>query len=155
MRFVGNHIRINHTKVYCCHLFSWPENFSHDLFLLQSSRALNISYFKFKSLSASNRWNIVRDRKLCYNCLKSDHAITDCDMERLCSKCNMKRYTLVHFEPKLPSFRDVSEEQSISVDDTIISSNATPTPRSNMLAKSNVGKPPPRGNVTQSLASLE
>lgn len=46
------------------------------------------------------RWRLVTDRRLCYNCL-FPHMIADCNSRFSCRKCKKRHATVLHREPKV------------------------------------------------------
>lgn len=51
---------------------------------------------RFRSLSASDRYKLVKRHYLCVNCLRKGHEVKKCDSNRHCSKCNQPHHTLLH-----------------------------------------------------------
>lgn len=52
----------------------------------------------FRKLKNNERVNIVRENRLCFNCLSSFHLSNACTSNSLCNRCNRKHNTLLHFE---------------------------------------------------------
>jgi hypothetical protein len=52
----------------------------------------------FKSLSVKDRYNSVRDNKLCIRCLSQGHIAKDCKVRFSCDidKCNKRHHRLLH-----------------------------------------------------------
>ena len=75
---------------------------------------------KFKELSVQERYNIAKERNLCFNCLMQNHHAINCRSKLLCRKCGRRHNTLLHFESKLNSkcvsvFKEsVSDEEMCS-----------------------------------------
>jgi len=53
---------------------------------------------KFKELSVSDRFNHVRGRRLCFNCLAPFHMSDACRSKYSCKKCRRPHNSLLHFE---------------------------------------------------------
>lgn len=53
---------------------------------------------KFKQLKISERLDLVRDNRLCFNCLAPYHTVDNCKSNYSCKKCNRKHNTILHFE---------------------------------------------------------
>lgn len=53
---------------------------------------------KFMSLSPQERYQIVKAKKLCVNCLNSTHSTTDCKSLRRCATCNKSHHSYLHFD---------------------------------------------------------
>ncbi|XP_041458410.1 uncharacterized protein LOC121410406 isoform X2 [Lytechinus variegatus] len=58
----------------------------------------------FKRKSSNERHSLVKQKKLCFNCLKPSHAAKECKNKGVCRKegCGKKHHTLIHldFQPK-------------------------------------------------------
>ena len=52
---------------------------------------------KFKKLSVRERAELIKVRKLCFNCLRPEHRSEDCDGSK-CKQCGRKHHTLLHRE---------------------------------------------------------
>ena len=63
---------------------------------------------KFKT--HNNKYEFVKTKKLCFNCLSSDHGIRNCPSNNSCRECGQKHHTLIH-KPKAVQ-ATVSETQS-------------------------------------------
>ena len=50
------------------------------------------------------RWRIMRDLKLCYNCLNKDHIRDQCNIEKQCNLCNRRHHQILHFQPRSNDF---------------------------------------------------
>ena len=66
---------------------------------------------KFKSKSARERFEIVKDMQLCLNCLKGGHQVRECPCKDHCrvTGCKKHHHTLLHFE-------DVNDERQPTQD---------------------------------------
>lgn len=93
---------------------------------------------EFKKLSPSDRLNVVREAKLCFNCLSDNHLSSVCKSKYSCSRCNRRHNTLLHINERgnnndNNSTRDIqngkastpstSQTQSISMSATVLSSH--------------------------------
>jgi hypothetical protein len=54
----------------------------------------------FNLKSVSERTQIVKDKKLCWNCLGLGHYTSQCRSKNTCRKCNQTHHTLLHDEGK-------------------------------------------------------
>ncbi|XP_058840942.1 uncharacterized protein LOC131696416 [Topomyia yanbarensis] len=52
----------------------------------------------FRNLSISQRFTLVKDKNICFNCLRVGHRSTECNCEKTCLKCKMKHHTMLHDE---------------------------------------------------------
>lgn len=55
----------------------------------------------FKSKSVKERNNLVKEKNLCFNCMKGPHLSEKCLTSSRCRECNLKHHILLHFERKL------------------------------------------------------
>ncbi|KAG5868158.1 hypothetical protein JTB14_032971 [Gonioctena quinquepunctata] len=51
---------------------------------------------RFKRLTPSKRYTLVRENNWCYNCLSPKHGVRDCPSDRVCSECTKKHHYLLH-----------------------------------------------------------
>lgn len=52
---------------------------------------------KFLNMSIHDRWNLVKDKKLCQNCIRDSHSPNECVFGS-CKLCNRKHNTLLHID---------------------------------------------------------
>ncbi|XP_065372164.1 uncharacterized protein LOC135964036 [Calliphora vicina] len=57
---------------------------------------------KFLSKDQAGRFLIVKNQKLCINCLNEGHKMSECKSKFNCSKCQLKHHTLLHKEVTNP-----------------------------------------------------
>ena len=50
----------------------------------------------FKALNIEKRWDFVKEKKLCFNCLNGGHRLDDCKYRKKCSECNRKHNVITH-----------------------------------------------------------
>ncbi|UYV72167.1 hypothetical protein LAZ67_9002056, partial [Cordylochernes scorpioides] len=50
----------------------------------------------FRDKSLQERWRFVRDNRLCYNCLRSNHLVYACKLTAVCGVCKLRHHTLLH-----------------------------------------------------------
>ncbi|XP_055634668.1 uncharacterized protein LOC129774754 [Toxorhynchites rutilus septentrionalis] len=50
-------------------------------------------------LSPDQRYEKVKNLKICFNCLRPGHRTLDCSSKKTCSRCQRKHHTLLHQEP--------------------------------------------------------
>lgn len=53
---------------------------------------------KFRELPMSERINLVRQAKLCFNCLYPSHTVEKCKSKYTCQICKKRHNSLLHFE---------------------------------------------------------
>lgn len=51
---------------------------------------------EYTALSVSQRFNLVKERNVCFNCLRSGHPVKRCPSTKLCAKCQRKHHTSLH-----------------------------------------------------------
>ncbi|CAK9799110.1 hypothetical protein ANTPLA_LOCUS1901 [Anthophora plagiata] len=51
---------------------------------------------RFLQASVRDRYEMIKRNKLCLNCFRSNHMVSNCQSNG-CKKCNQKHYTLLHF----------------------------------------------------------
>lgn len=52
---------------------------------------------KLKSANVDERYEIIKNAKLCFNCLRSNHSVQNCNAKR-CKQCNGKHHSILHRE---------------------------------------------------------
>lgn len=60
---------------------------------------------KFGSMDSKERQAVVRVGNLCFNCLRPNHSLRNCQSKSTCRKCGLKHHSLLHIE-KLSSSVD-------------------------------------------------
>ena len=68
---------------------------------------------EFKSKSVDERYNIVKEKRLCFNCLGS-HSRDRCPSKSRCRECNQKHHTLLHRNLEKPTSVNVVASDSAS-----------------------------------------
>lgn len=68
---------------------------------------------KFKELPVNKRVTLVREAKLCFNCLSQFHMANKCRSTHSCQKCKKRHNTLLHYEAQ---YNSGSEEKTTSND---------------------------------------
>ena len=53
---------------------------------------------KFKVMTCSERFDIVKSNKLCFNCLRPNHGVGQCRDPTTCSVCGRKHSKFIHFD---------------------------------------------------------
>ena len=51
---------------------------------------------EYTALSVSQRFNLVKERNVCFNCLRSGHPVKKCPSTKSCAKCQRKHHTSLH-----------------------------------------------------------
>ena len=55
-------------------------------------------YTEFKSLSVKDRYDKVKMAGLCFNCMSTAHAASQCSSTKRCQCCSKRHHTLLHAE---------------------------------------------------------
>ncbi|XP_065081187.1 uncharacterized protein LOC135703790 [Ochlerotatus camptorhynchus] len=63
----------------------------------------------FKNLSISQRFALVREKNICFNCLRVGHRSTECNSNKTCFKCQKKHHTMLHEESPM---QDVAAQRN-------------------------------------------
>ena len=50
----------------------------------------------FEKMTVKDRWALVRDRKLCWNCMQSGHGKDKCGSKHVCKLCKDKHHSMLH-----------------------------------------------------------
>lgn len=50
----------------------------------------------FKDWNVTSRWNYVRDKHICFNCLFRNHTTKECPMNFVCQVCKQRHHSLLH-----------------------------------------------------------
>ena len=53
----------------------------------------------FRALNLDGKLEFVKNKRLCFNCLKPDHSIKDCKSKSTCRTCKKRHHTLLHRQP--------------------------------------------------------
>ncbi|XP_062714536.1 uncharacterized protein LOC134291166 [Aedes albopictus] len=69
----------------------------------------------FNGLSVSDRLAKVKQKNVCYNCLRSGHSVKNCPSKKSCSKCNKRHHTLLHLEGGAISSQPANENSANGV----------------------------------------
>ena len=56
----------------------------------------------FKKMSVNMRWNVAKERKLCFRCLSNGHRREACSRSRACglNGCGSHHHRMLHEDPK-------------------------------------------------------
>ncbi|XP_062713961.1 uncharacterized protein LOC134290779 [Aedes albopictus] len=71
--------------------------------------------FKFQRLPLSERQQIVNAKRLCTNCLKSDHSNRNCPSELTCRYCNRRHHSLLHYAAPDASRRSSNDSATLPI----------------------------------------
>lgn len=55
----------------------------------------------FKTLSVSDRHNVVTSKQLCVNCLSKSHSLAQCSSQQTCKTCNEQHHSLLHYDSSI------------------------------------------------------
>lgn len=77
---------------------------------------------EFSKMAVQDRWNLVKSKSLCRNCLRSNHEVKDCRISVKCKACSLPHHSSLHiFTPN--SANQVSENSKESVSHSVQSAN--------------------------------
>ncbi|XP_024875114.1 uncharacterized protein LOC112456655 [Temnothorax curvispinosus] len=105
---------------------------------------------KFIEKSPSQRRDIVKQNKRCFNCLSTKHAVTDCKSKFTCRTCQRQHHSMLHDDSLSSSTNLVTvsaSEPSTEIEASKVNSlsavsiTAVPTPVLLATARVNVGCP--------------
>lgn len=65
---------------------------------------------KFKEMPVGKRVTLVREARLCFNCLSSFHMADSCKSKLSCLRCKRKHNTLLHYETQIEPSEAASED---------------------------------------------
>lgn len=79
----------------------------------------------FNALGVNERYNFVRENRLCINCLKLGHMLRDCKAVT-CKECRMPHHVLLHFKKSVekPENRVVSNCRTLKLNSMTLLSTA-------------------------------
>ncbi|XP_008185105.1 uncharacterized protein LOC103309988 [Acyrthosiphon pisum] len=93
---------------------------------------------RFKELPQSNRFNIVRSARLCFNCLSPYHMAPACQSKSVCQRCKNKHNTLLHYEK---SSQGYASRQYTNEDEDSQTSSTPPDQRKSSVHSCLAAKP--------------
>lgn len=82
----------------------------------------------FNELSVSQRIAKVKEKNVCFNCLRRGHRVSDCSSKKSCLKCNRRHHSLLHLEEMDQPPKNSSEIKQLP-------SPAVPVPKSASAAQ--------------------
>ena len=85
---------------------------------------------KFLRKPLQERWHFVKGKRLCFNCLGSDHVSRDCKCELKCKVCSRLHHTVLHREFARPNRRSnpsssIEPNPPLSAESTTTDSSVT------------------------------
>lgn len=75
---------------------------------------------KFLNMNVFNRIKALRQRRLCFKCLKARHQSTECD-QATCSQCSGKHHELIHFNRSSTGKSSTDTSSTAANDTTVVS----------------------------------
>ncbi|XP_055605321.1 uncharacterized protein LOC129753522 [Uranotaenia lowii] len=82
-----------------------------------SENHANYTCPEFRALSVQERLTMVKEKQMCFNCLRRNHLSMNCPSEKTCGKCRKRHHTLLHVGDGSIS----AAENSSSLANTILS----------------------------------
>ncbi|XP_062542065.1 uncharacterized protein LOC134210058 [Armigeres subalbatus] len=77
-------------------------NLSENVCEICTGQHSNYKCSSFLSMSIDERMVEVKQKGLCFNCLRKGHQIRGCPSDKSCSKCAKKHHTMLHYEQVSP-----------------------------------------------------
>ncbi|XP_053698991.1 uncharacterized protein LOC128745961 [Sabethes cyaneus] len=71
----------------------------------------NFTCSEFRSLSIPQRLAKVREKRVCFNCLRKGHQGKNCPSDKTCFKCKRRHHSLLHLEEKPQATEENSPAQ--------------------------------------------
>ena len=65
---------------------------------------------EFKKMSTSHKYDLVKKKRACFNCLQTSHSVSECGSKFSCRECNAKHHTLHHRPKPVTTFHDGSNK---------------------------------------------
>lgn len=96
------HLSHNHSEVYKEHVA--PSSAQTNVFKCTFCNIVGHKIYKcqkFCALPRNEKYNAIKSKRLCYNCLAPNHTTYNCS-SRGCSVCNQKHHTLLHHDANRP-----------------------------------------------------
>ena len=79
----------------------------------------------FRAMSHDNKIALLKEKKLCMNCLNGGHFIKSCKSIHRCKRCQRSHHTLLHVEKEADSASANHTPTSLPHSDTIPAISAT------------------------------
>ena len=70
---------------------------------------------EFKKMSTSQKYDLVKKKRACFNCLQTGHSVSECGSKFSCRKCKAKHHTLLHRPKPATTLHDGSNKTIASV----------------------------------------
>ena len=67
----------------------------------------------FQKMSISKKYDLVKKKRACFNCLQTEHSVSECGSKFSCSECKAKHHTLLH-QPKPVEIVHVESNKTIA-----------------------------------------
>jgi hypothetical protein len=68
----------------------------------------------FGDMDVKCKQSIVKEKNLCFNCLRANHSVRNCSSKSSCRKCGKKHHTLLHNEDSEPAKQSGTQQPSSS-----------------------------------------
>lgn len=91
----------------------------------------------FKNLNIENRRQFVKEKSICFNCLKTGHNASNCNSKYRCRTCNNRHHTLVHHVPQNSSNSTPELQASNTLNRDLVHPNRNFLQSNMSLGKSN------------------
>ncbi|XP_072403244.1 uncharacterized protein [Diabrotica undecimpunctata] len=89
---------------------------SHSLISNDTPPTVVTAKVRLPEITMQERFNFVKGKKLCWNCLGNKHFSQDCNSSRSCSICKKRHHSLLHSTSENVSSSRNTNRQSFSID---------------------------------------
>ncbi|XP_072384382.1 uncharacterized protein [Diabrotica undecimpunctata] len=89
---------------------------SHSLSSNSTPPTVATAKVRLPEITMQERFNFVKGKKLCWNCLGNKHFSQDCNSSRSCSICKKRHHSLLHSTSENVSSSRNTNRQSFSID---------------------------------------
>ena len=89
-------------------------------FLCKGSHSL-WNCFKFIENSVEERRKLVKEKSLCFNCLRIGHRVVDCEFKRSCQVCGQRHNTLLHTSISSPKLtQSIESKKNVEAAENVV-----------------------------------
>lgn len=103
----------------------FPSNSNISCFICKGQHRVYVCQ-QFSNAALERRWQLVRENRMCSNCLGKGHTRDTCSSTRRCFKCNVNHHTLLHNYNKASFMQQ--DETSVAATPPTTSNTTSPTP---------------------------
>ena len=93
---------------------------------------------KYQQMTPQQRREVLKQYGHCYNCLRTDHGVTKCTLQRRCKECNSKHHISIHGSKEEPK-KESNKINSRFTNNSRSKAEKTPVQRVNLMEDENEG----------------